>query len=191
MNNFRNTLRLKTSELSSFPIKEGQTYFDIERGILYKDQNGQRFAVAEVLKVDNLNFNEYTTNQKKILNSIIINKNTTDNTYETYYVRENGTAVLLGSSEGGGVIYSAGDGISISSENEISVNDKILRKETTNWIVENEEQDFAIKEVKEVNNSEDIITIYKEPKTTSGGVTDAKVNINAKTTISELDFGGW
>ena len=132
MNNFRNTLRLKTSELSSFPIKEGQTYFDTERGILYRDQNGQRFAVTEVLKVDNLNFSEYTTNQKRILNSIIINKNTVENTYETYYAKDDGTVVLLGSSEGGGVIYSAGEGISISSENEISVNDTILRKQTEN-----------------------------------------------------------
>ena len=50
MNNFKNTFRLKTSELSSFPIKEGQTYFDTERGILYRDQNGQRFAVTNCLK---------------------------------------------------------------------------------------------------------------------------------------------
>ena len=43
--------------------------------------------------------------------------------------------------------------------------------------------------IKEVNSAQNIITIYKEPQT-SGGVTDAKVNINAKTVISELDFGG-
>ena len=107
-----------------------------------------------------------------------------------YYAKEDGTVVLLGSSEGGGVIYSAGEGISISSENEISVNDTILRKQTENWIIENEEEDFAIREANNSQDIQDIITIYKEPKD-SGGVTDAKVEINAKTIISELDFGGW
>lgn len=98
MNNFKNTFRLKTSELSSFPIKEGQTYFDTERGILYRDQNGQRFALANVLKVDDLN----TTNQNKLLNSIIISKDTSNDTFETYYVKEDGNVVLLGSGGGGG-----------------------------------------------------------------------------------------
>lgn len=192
MEKFKSTLRLKTERIigpNAVPYSENTTYFDVEKNILYKDFNGQRFAVAEVLKVDDLATGEYNTNQKRILNSIIINKNTVDDTFETYYAKEDGTIVLLGSNEGGGVIYSAGDGISISSENKISVDySNIVRKQTENWIIENEEQNFGIREV---DNSEDIITIYKEPQTTSGGVTDAKVEINAKTTISELDFGGW
>lgn len=231
MNNFRNTFRVKTSELLSFPIKEGQTYFDTERGILYRDENGQRFALANVFKVDDLNLTEYVLNQKKLLNSIIINKDTSNDTFQTYYVKEDGTVTQL-TSGGGGSTYFPGDGVQIDITNVISVDSTILRKLTENWIIENEEQNFAIKQnnvgiwdnasysataVGTLNEpvvgaqcfipgaqiyefesayyicnaiaDPSIITIYKEPQT-SGGVTDAKVNINAKTTISELDFGG-
>ena len=190
MNDFKNTKRLNHADLENlidYPISEGQTYFTKDTGIFFKDINGQRFSIANISRVDDLNIGEYTTNQKRILNSIIINKNTSNDTFEIYYVKEDGTIVLLDSGGGGGVVYSAGDGISFSPENIISVDSTIIRKQTANWIIENEELNFLIKEV---NNLQDIITIYKEPQT-SGGVTDAKVNINAKTVISELDFGGW
>lgn len=105
MEKFKSTLRLKTDRLfgsNPVPYSENTTYFDIEKNILYKDFNGQRFAVAEVLKVDDLALSEYTTDQKRILNSIIINRNTSNNTFETYYVKEDGTIALLSLGGGGG-----------------------------------------------------------------------------------------
>ena len=200
MDKFKNTLRVPTSRIKgpdALPISEGFNYFDTERGILYRDENGRRFALANVFKVDNLNLAQYISDPKKLLNSIVINEDTSNDTFQMYYVNEDGAIVLLDSGGGDGVIYSAGDGISFSPENIISVNSTVVRwlgdpnnpyiQFNTDWIIQNEQQDFVIKEV---NNSQNIITIYKQPQT-SGGVTDAKVDINAKTVISELDFGGW
>ena len=135
MSDFRNTKRLNYAQINnliSYPISEGQTYFAKDTGVFFKDINGQRFAIAEVLKVGDLDLSKYGPDQKRILNSIIINENTLDDTFETYYVKENGTIVPLVSGGGGGAIYSEGDGITLSAENVISVNSTILRKLTEN-----------------------------------------------------------
>ena len=135
MDKFKNTLRVPTSRIkgpNALPISEGFNYYDTERGILYRDENGQRFALANVFKVDDFDVSQYVLDPKKLLNSIIINEDIPNDTFQMYYVKENGAIIELTSGGGGGSTYFAGDGIQIDIANIISVDSTILRKQTEN-----------------------------------------------------------
>ena len=76
MDKFKSTLRLPSDKITgsnSLPISDGFTYFDIEKNILYKDANGQRYALAEVFKVNELNCDSFGE-KSKLKNVIVINK---------------------------------------------------------------------------------------------------------------------
>jgi hypothetical protein len=213
MEKFRNTVRLTTAQLNNIAnvISEGQSYFDIERNILYRDMDNKRFALAEVFKVDDLG----ETGLQKLRNSLIVNKKL-DNSYELIYVRENGSLYPMGSGGGGSVVYDAGNGININLSNVISIKildengfefdenghlkidesffeELFLLKETENWVIQNQgvNSDFKIIQ-KDFNDGvnppydKPIIIIYK---TMGPDSPNPKISINGKTTISELDFG--
>lgn len=99
MNNFRNTFRVKTSELLSFPIKEGQTYFDTERNLLYRDLNQQRFVLGEFLSVeefDKLNQEEFEKISNKLLIDEFVDYLDTGKEYRLWYVDPSGKPIDLG-----------------------------------------------------------------------------------------------
>lgn len=192
MEKFRNTKRLTENQINdtlTYPIFEGNSYFATDTEVLYKDIDGYRIKIATVkFTLDYMS--GYNPSQTKIRSCLIIDRVIGDPTpdndvYNLWFIDSDGTANSI-SSGTSGTTYTPGDGIDIIA-NAISVDSTVLRNDSINWILDYlGDTDFTIQDKNDSNKK--IFTIYK---TSSGSDPDVKVKIDAKTTISELDFGGW
>jgi hypothetical protein len=119
MDKFKNTLRVSTSRIKgpdALPISEGFNYYDTEKNILYRDINGQRFAIGEFFSIDQ--FNSLTQEslveleKEKIHNALVIDKFLEDGTgpeYKLWYVDPDGNPVDLGFGNNSAGIYKQPD----------------------------------------------------------------------------------
>jgi hypothetical protein len=118
---FRNTKRVRTSQLDGIPISEGQTYFDIDNGVLYKDISSNRFSIAKIMSIESFDINVYDNENKELRNTIftrkMLNAETELYEYYLYFFNEDGSLYSLSSGSGGGgdsIEVTGGDGINIT-----------------------------------------------------------------------------
>jgi hypothetical protein len=129
MKDFRSTIRATKSQIDAKAIVEGQTYFATDTGVFYRDYFNQRLTIGDLYKINTSDSNLPATLLDKIKSSILIQYDTSVPEYNLWYIDESGTPQSIGGS-GGGVTYTAGDGINITGS-VISVDDlEVLFKES-------------------------------------------------------------
>lgn len=188
----KHVLQVDIYNFIKYPYYTGQHFFTIDTHISYEDVSGYRCAIVpSKLIVSSV---DLITDTALKNNFVILNNN---GAYSIYYYDDTGYPNFITGSGSSFVNHNDLPGIQggtagshYHSNQSIDTTDtptfagvKILSE----WEISNEDGNLAILENDGATTTQ-IITIYK---TQSPTLPNSKVEIKAKTTIDELDFGGW